>query len=83
MDENLRPLVWRSRRGMLELDLLLAPFVEAELAGLDERTATAYRRLLECEDSDLYAWLVTHTATSGDPELDAVIARIEAFRSRP
>jgi len=53
-----RKLLWHSRRGMLELDLLLLPFARDCLPGLPVPQQRAYRRLLEEEDQDLFAWLV-------------------------
>ncbi|MEX2365211.1 MAG: succinate dehydrogenase assembly factor 2 [Pseudohongiellaceae bacterium] len=55
---EMKRLYWHSRRGMLELDLILVPFVENRLATLDEKYHNLYRELLEQEDQDLYAWLV-------------------------
>ena len=49
---------WRCRRGMLELDLLLARFLDTQLATLDERQASALDKLLTYPDPDLYEWLM-------------------------
>ena len=49
---------WHSRRGMLELDLLLLPFVTDKLAELDDSQQKIYQRLLEQEDQDLFSWLI-------------------------
>jgi succinate dehydrogenase flavin-adding protein (antitoxin of CptAB toxin-antitoxin module) len=43
-------LYWHSRRGMLELDLLLVPFAENCLAGLDDASIGLYQDLLAQED---------------------------------
>ena len=40
-------LRWRSRRGMLELELALQPFVEQRLASLSAADRERYARLLE------------------------------------
>lgn len=52
-----RKLRWRSRRGMLELDLLLAPFAEEALDSLSREERALYGELLEREDRDLHRWL--------------------------
>ena len=52
---------WQSRRGMLELDLVLEPFVTHRYRQLSERDQGRYRDLLECEDQDLFAWLLGRT----------------------
>jgi antitoxin CptB len=51
-------LRWGSRRGMLELDLILMPFVERIYPTLNPDDQALYARLLECEDQDLFAWLL-------------------------
>ena len=66
---------WHSRRGMLELDLVLMPFARQVYPGLDEAGRAAYRRLLECEDAELYAWLMRRTRPD-EPELRAILERI-------
>jgi antitoxin CptB len=50
-------MYWHSRRGMLELDLLLVPFATDRLVQLDEAQLNDYRNLLEEEDQDLWLWL--------------------------
>ena len=54
---ELNRLYWHSRRGMLELDVLLVPFVREVYPTLDERDRERYRKLLECEDQDMFGWL--------------------------
>jgi len=59
--ESRKRLYWHSRRGMLELDLLLVPFVENKLAGLDDECIWLYQDLLAQEDQDLFLWLTRRT----------------------
>jgi antitoxin CptB len=47
-------MLWRCRRGLLELDIVLRVFVEQTYAGLTENEAEAFIRLLEYEDNDLW-----------------------------
>ena len=42
-DEELNRMRWAARRGMLELDLVLEPFVTARYASLDERDRERYQ----------------------------------------
>ncbi|MFW6094422.1 MAG: succinate dehydrogenase assembly factor 2 [Pseudomonadota bacterium] len=70
-----RRLKWRSRRGMLELELALAPFVEHRLAGLGERERRTYLRLLEHDDWDIYEWIQGESEPA-DPELATLVAGI-------
>jgi antitoxin CptB len=55
---ELNRLFWHSRRGMLELDLLLVPFVREAYADLNEDDQARYRKLLECEDQDMFGWFM-------------------------
>lgn len=57
-------LVWASRRGMLELDLVLQPFLENHYQGLSQVDKERFWRLLEAEDQDLFMWFMRRS----DPE---------------
>ncbi len=56
--EEMNRLFWHSRRGMLELDILLVPFAREVYPTLPEEDRQRYVRLLECEDADLFAWFM-------------------------
>ncbi len=73
----LRCLCWHSRRGMLELDLLLLPFATDVLPQLPPAQLQAYQRLLACEDQQLYACLVRGEAPP-DGALDVVVQAVRA-----
>ena len=47
---ELNRLFWHSRRGMLELDVLLVPFVQEVYPHLNQVDRDLYVRLLTCED---------------------------------
>ena len=49
--------MWRSRRGLLELDLYLTPFAEACFDELSTKLKQRYGELLECEDPEILDWL--------------------------
>jgi antitoxin CptB len=51
-------LFWSSRRGMLELDLILLPFLENIYPGLAQADKESYWQLLSCEDQDMFAWFM-------------------------
>jgi antitoxin CptB len=57
-DIELNRLFWHSRRGMLELDVLLVPFVREVYSSLDVDDQARYRKLLECEDQDMFGWFM-------------------------
>jgi antitoxin CptB len=72
-----RRLCWRSRRGMLELDLALMPFVERRLATLTAADQARYGQLLDHDDWDIYDWILGRS----DPpnaDLAAVVAEVRA-----
>lgn len=56
MDYN--RLRWACRRGMLELDLVLQPFLDNVLQNLPMEQQKQFERLLECEDQDLFNWFL-------------------------
>jgi antitoxin CptB len=51
-------LFWSSRRGMLELDLILLPFLDNIYPSLEQADKESYWQLLACEDQDIYAWFM-------------------------
>lgn len=68
---------WHSRRGMLELDVLLLPFAEEAFDGLNAEDQALYVRLLECEDPDLFAWFMEHQEPE-DAEFKRMIGMVLA-----
>ncbi len=67
----MKRLLWHSRRGMLELDLILVPFAENMLGKLSEQQLALYRDLLAEEDQDLFVWL-----TRREPAPTAALGQI-------
>lgn len=76
--EDLKRLYWHSRRGMLELDLLLLPFASEALPAMDAEGQARYRRLLAEEDQDLFLWL-TRREPAPTHELQEIVERVLAF----
>lgn len=58
-DKEFHRVRWHSRRGMLELDLVLGPFVDKHLRDLDEEDQRRYVYLLTSEDQDLFRWFLS------------------------
>ncbi len=54
-------LKWRSRRGLLELDLVFERFWSGAGARLDDRQAQVLARLLELPDNDLLDMVMGRT----------------------
>lgn len=68
---------WRSRRGMLELDLLLVGFADKRYPTLSGPLQADYRALLECDDWIVLDWL--RERKSPPQELGAVVEAIREF----
>ncbi len=77
---NPQEILWHSRRGMLELDLLLVPFAEQAFGSLSPQEQSLYQDFLNNEDQDLYAWLISGSQTTNDnfkPLIDKILAHNE------
>ena len=74
-ETELKRLYWHSRRGMLEVDVLLVPFVQEVYATLDADDQARYRKLLECEDQDMFGWFMQREEPE-DPELKRMVKMI-------
>ena len=76
-DLNKHRIIWHSRRGMLELDLLLVPFVQDLFDDLTLEDQILYRDLLLLEDQDIYA-LLMGSSHSEHTKYAAIITKILA-----
>ena len=76
-DLNKQRIFWHSRRGMLELDLLLVPFVQDIFEDLTIDDQTLYRDLLALEDQDIYELLMS-TSHSEHAKYAAITTKILA-----
>jgi antitoxin CptB len=77
---ELNRMRWAARRGMLELDLVLEPFVNARYAGLDEDDRQRFQQLMLCEDQDLFSWFLRREQPA-DQELADIVKQILEFAS--
>ena len=69
---------WASRRGLLELDLLLAPFVTEAFLELNTLLRQDYRELLFQDDQDLLEWIMGRSAIT-EVRFVLVIEEIRRF----
>ncbi|MFT4823829.1 MAG: antitoxin CptB [Halioglobus sp.] len=69
---------WAARRGMLELDLLLEPFVEECFTDLSEADQLIFARFMKSEDQDMFGWLMRREKPD-DPELAQIVKQILEF----
>lgn len=74
--ENKSRIHWACRRGMRELDISIMPFFEHEYDSLSDTDKQIFVRLLECDDPDLFNWLMNHGSPK-DPELAHMVKLIQ------
>lgn len=74
----LKRLYWACRRGMLELDLMLLPFLEHQFISLPLTEQQTFEALLHHTDPELYQWLIKRV-TPHDPNIAALIQKIRTF----
>ncbi|MDP5325328.1 MAG: succinate dehydrogenase assembly factor 2 [Litorivicinaceae bacterium] len=79
MDERaeFNRLYWHSRRGMLEIDVMLMPFTQHHFKTLSDADQVAYRQLLDCEDQDIWEWLRGFKPPE-DPNLARIVIEIRS-----
>lgn len=80
--EEINRMRWAARRGMLELDLILEPFVTSRYAQLDQQDRHWFQQLMLCEDQDLFAWLMLR-GTPSNEELSGIVEQILHFARSP
>ena len=74
-DDETRALRWRCRRGMRELDQLLARYLDLRWPTAPDAERGVFRRLLDCEDDKLWHWFMGHE-TPADVELATLVQHI-------
>jgi antitoxin CptB len=67
-------LRWRLRRGMRELDVLLTRYYTRRYPVAPESERLNFERLLECEDPDIWSWLMGYAAVP--EEFDGVVKQL-------
>ncbi len=75
--EDLNPakIRWQCRRGMLELDIMLLSFFDAQYSCLTLADQQAFVRLLKESDPSLHA-LLSGSTVSSDPIIADIIRKI-------
>jgi antitoxin CptB len=72
-------LVWRCRRGVKELDLILASWLERRYAQASADERALFARFLELPDPELAGYLLQH-ARPADPDFAALVAQLATPR---
>lgn len=71
-------LLWACRRGMLELDILLARFCERGLDELKPEECVVFEALLHTPDPELLSWLMGYESPQ-DKAFADVVSRIQSY----
>ena len=77
MDKGLERIRWRSRRGLLELDIVLGRFIEAYYTRLDEKEKQAFEVLLDMPDNPLWD-MIAGRQEATQREQQALLDKIRA-----
>ena len=79
LDDRRKKLLFRAwHRGTRELDLILGPFADAQIAELTDSELDMLDELMRLPDPQLYGWLVGETSVP--PEYDrGVFRKLAAF----
>jgi antitoxin CptB len=76
---NRARLRWRSRRGLLENDLILTRFLDAHEEELGDEEVDALTRLLDLPDGSLMDLILARAEPEGEvdlPQVHALLARL-------
>ena len=78
---RLRRLRYRAwHRGTKEMDLLLGPYADARLGGMEVAELDRFETLLEEADTDLLKWLMGQEPTPADADAE-LLADLLKFRT--
>jgi antitoxin CptB len=73
-------LVWRCRRGVKELDLILGRWLDRRYAQASANERALFERFLDLPDPELAGYLL-QDAKPADPDFAALIAQLAAHSS--
>jgi antitoxin CptB len=73
-------LVWRCRRGVKELDLILCNWLERRYAQASADERALFERFLALPDPELAGYLLHH-AKPADPDFAALVAQLATDRT--
>lgn len=72
----MRRIRWRCRRGMLELDIVLARFVERYYAELDDAQRKIFEEMLDLSDAELWE-LITSNRAALQPQQQRILEYLQ------
>jgi len=73
-------LLWRCRRGIREMDLLLQQFVERYYPDLEPEAQQQFEAFLEETDMDILAWIMDR-AEPGNPAYRTFIRQLQQINA--
>lgn len=73
-------LRWRARRGLLENDLILTRFLDANEDSLTDEEVEAFSRLMEMSDNDLMGLILNRTEPTDEMNEAAVVSLLARIR---
>ena len=77
MSKKKSRLLWRCRRGIKEMDIVLQDFIKDSYDELNNKNKSAFSKLLEEQDLDFLNWILG----KDKPEDTALIEIIKKIRS--
>jgi antitoxin CptB len=72
-------LIWRSRRGTRELDLMLSRWLERCYAQASDDERAQFERFLDLPDPEMAAYLLRHEKPA-DPAFATLVSQLAAAR---
>jgi len=75
--KNIERVRWRTRRGLLELDIILERFVNSTYEMLDEREKQVFETLLDMPDNTLWDMIAGRQETEHG-EMQVLLEKIRA-----
>jgi antitoxin CptB len=74
-------LIWRCRRGMKELDLLLRRYLTERWPAASEREKACFEQFLDLPDPTIAAYLMGRE-DSADPDVRALLVLLQGLAAR-
>ena len=73
-------LLWRCRRGVRELDILMTRFVEQFYDQMSEQEQAQFEKLLDVQDPTIMDWIFERE-TPPDQPMQALIHKLQAVNA--
>lgn len=73
-------LRWRARRGLLENDLVLTRFLDANETTLTDEEVLAFSKLMEMSDNDLMNLILNRNEPTGELDIPSIHALVQQLR---